>query len=112
MSINTITLNELAAKYFRKKGYKIEQNIILEGVSGIPHEFNLLITKSNEKRVVKILNWKRTVGVNIVINFDKASEDVGIEKPIVISEKFSSHAKAYANRKGVTLLTKQKLNKY
>ncbi|MCK4477192.1 restriction endonuclease [Candidatus Bathyarchaeota archaeon] len=112
MSINTITLNELAAKYFRKKGYKIEQTIILEGASGIPHKFNLLITKSNEKRVVKILNWKRTVGVNIVINFDKASEDVGVKKPIVISEKFSSHAKAYANRKGVTLLTRQKLNKY
>ncbi|MDH5494553.1 MAG: restriction endonuclease [Candidatus Bathyarchaeota archaeon] len=106
------TLNELTAKYFRKKGYKIERNITLEGASGILRKFGLIITKSKEQRVVKILNWKRTVGVNIVINLDKASEDVGFKKPIVISEIFSSHAKAYANRKGVILLTKRELNTY
>ncbi len=105
-------LNELAKKYFRKKGYRIEQNITLEGASGIPSKFDLIITKSKEQRVVKILEWKRTVGVNIVINLDKASEDVGFKKPIVISENFSSHAKAYANRKGVILLTKRELNTY
>jgi len=106
------TLNELAAKYFRKKGYKTEQNITIEGTSGMPRKFDLLIARSNEQRVVKILNWNRTVGVNIVINLDKASEDVGFKKPIIISEKFSSHAKAYANRKGILLLTKRELNKY
>lgn len=108
----TPTLNELAKKYFRKKGYKTEPNITLEGVSGMPHEFDLLIIRSKEQRVAKILNWKRTVGVNIVINLDKASEDVGLKKPIIVSEKFSSHAKAYANRKGVILLTKRELNKF
>jgi hypothetical protein len=106
------TLNELATKYFHKKGYKTERNITLEGATGISRKFDLLITKSKEQRVVKILNWKRTVGVNIVINLDKASEDVGFKKPIVISENFSSHAKAYANRKGVILLTKRELNTY
>jgi len=108
----TATLNELAAKYFHKKGYKTEPNITLEGISGMSHKFDLLIVKSNEQRVVQTLDWKRTVGVNIVINLDKASEDVGFKKPIVISEKFSSHAKAYANRKGVMLLTKRELSKY
>ncbi|MFQ6068695.1 MAG: restriction endonuclease [Candidatus Bathyarchaeia archaeon] len=105
-------LNELAAKYFHKKGYKTEPNVILEGTSGMPRKFDLIIAKSNEKRVVQIRDWKRTVGVNIVINLDKASEDVGLKKPIIISEKFSSHAKAYANRKGITLLPKRELNKY
>ncbi len=112
MSITTATFNELAKKYFRKKGYKIEMNITMEGASGIPHKFDLMITKSNEQRVVQILNWKRTVGVNFVINLDKASEDVGFKKPIIVSEKFSSHAKAYANRKGIILLTKRELNTY
>jgi len=42
----------------------------------------------------------------MVINMDKAAEDVGMSSPIMISEKFSGHAKAYANRRGVTLLTK------
>ncbi|UCE95531.1 MAG: restriction endonuclease [Candidatus Bathyarchaeota archaeon] len=110
--MSTPTLNDLATKYFRTKGYKAKQNITLEGSSGMPRRFDLLITRSNEQRVVQICNWKRTVGVNIVINLDKASEDVGFKKPIAISEKFSSHAKAYANRKGVMLLTKRELRKY
>ncbi len=106
------SLNSLAEKYFQQKGYKTEPNITLEGNSGIPRKFDLLISKSNEHRVVKILNWKRTVGVNVVINLDKASEDVGLRKPIVASEKFSSHAKAYANRKNILLLTRRELRKY
>jgi len=112
MSNSNTILNKLAMKYFDKKGYQIEQDITVEGDSGIPQKFDLLITKSNERRVVQILSWKRTVGVNVVINLDKASEDVGLKKPILISEKFSSHAKAYANRKGVILLTKRELNIY
>ena len=106
------TLNEFAIRYFKKKGYKIEQNFILEGNSGLQHKFDLIITRSHEKRVVQTLNWKRTVGVNIVINLDKKSEDVGLKKPIVIAEKFSSHAKAYANRKGIILLSKREVSKY
>ncbi len=106
------TLEELVTKYFRKKGYKTEEHIILEGNSGLPHKFDLLVTRSNEKRVVQTLNWKRTVGVNIVINLDKKSEDVGLKKPIIIAEKFSSHAKAYANRKGIILLSKREMSKY
>lgn len=112
MKDTTATLNELATKYFRKKGYKTEQNITLEGDSGTPRKFDLLLTKSNEKRVVRIFEWKRTVGINVIINLDKASQDVGLKKPIIISEKFSSHSKAYANRKGIILLTKREINTY
>lgn len=106
------TLRELAAKYFRKKGYKTVQNVALEGASGVLRNFDLMIVKSNEQRVVQIFNWKRTVGVNIIINLDKASADVGFEKPMPIAEKFSSHAKAYAHRKGIMLLTKREISKY
>jgi hypothetical protein len=45
----------------------------------------------------------------MVINMDKASEDVGFSNPIMVSEKFSGHAKAYANRMGVTLLTRRQI---
>ena len=105
------TLHELAGRYFHKKGYKLQQDITLEGSSGIPRGFDFLITRANEKHVVKVLDWNRTVGINMVINLDKASEDVGLKKPIIISGKFSSHAKAYANRRGITLLTKRELGK-
>jgi hypothetical protein len=45
----------------------------------------------------------------MVINIDNAAEDVSHPKPIIIAEKFSGHAKAYANRRGITLLSKQQI---
>jgi len=51
----------------------------------------------------------RTIGINVVINLDKASEDVGLANPIIIGEKFSDHAKSYANRRKIILLTKQQI---
>jgi len=44
-----------------------------------------------------------------VINVDKASDDVGLSNPIIIGDKFSDHAKSYANRRKITLLTKRQI---
>ena len=107
--MSRLSLANLATKYFRQNGYKIEKDVILEGVSGISRKFDLILQKGREKRSVWIKDWRRTVGVNMVINIDKAAEDVGYPKPIIISEKFSGHAKAYANRRGITLLSKQQI---
>lgn len=104
-----VSLTDLAIKYFRRRGYTIETDVILEGRSGLPHKFEVVIRKGEKRHLVWIRDWKRTVGVNIVINMDKASADVQILNPIMISEKFSGHAKAYANRRGVTLLTKRQI---
>ena len=98
---------DVAMRYFRQKGYRIEKDIVLEGFSGLPRRFDLVIRKGKEKHIVLIKEWNRTVGVNMVINMDTASEDVGFSSPIMISGKFSGHAKAYANRRGVTLLTRR-----
>jgi len=103
------SLTDLAVTYFRQRGYKIEKDVFFDGFSGLPRSFDLIIRKGNEQHLVWIRDWKRTVGVNMVISMDRASEDVDIPNPIMISEKFSSHAKAYANRRGVTLLTKREM---
>ena len=103
------SLTDLAATYFRKRGYRIEKDVFFEGFSGLPRSFDLFIRKGKEQHLVWIRDWKRTVGVNMVISMDRASEDVDIPSPIMISEKFSGHAKAYANRRGVTLLTKRQI---
>ncbi len=98
-----------AIKYFKREGYKIERDAVLEGFSGLPHRFDFVIQKGKERRLVLIKDWKRTVGVNMVINLDKASADVGLPNPIMVSQKFSGHAKAYANRRTITLLTKRQI---
>jgi len=103
-------LVKLATQYFRKKGYKVEQEkTTLEGYSGISRKFDLIVEKGRLVQGVWIRDWKRTIGVNIVINLDKASEDVDLSNPIIIGEKFSDHAKSYANRRKVTLLTKRQI---
>ena len=112
MKTGSSSLTRLAKRYFRNKGYRVENDIVEEGSSGVPRNFDLLVSRAKEKRVVQILDWKRTVGVNVIINLDKASEDIGLKKPIVISNKFSSHAKAYANRKSMLLLTRHDLQAY
>ena len=107
--MHEVSLRELAITYFRQNGYKTEEDAILEGFSGLSRKFDLLIRKGKEKHVVWIKDWKRTVGVNMVINVDRASEDVELTNPMMVSEKFSGHAKAYANRRGITLLTKRQI---
>jgi hypothetical protein len=107
--MSRLSLANLAVKYFRQNGYQTERDTVLEGVSGVSRRFDLVIRRGKEKRSVWIKDWNRTVGVNMVINIDKAAEDVGFPKPIIIAEKFSGHAKAYANRRGVTLLSKQQI---
>lgn len=103
------SLLDLALKYFRQNGFKIEKDAVREGSSGLPRTFDLLVQRGKEQKLVWIRQWKRTVGVNMVINMDKAAADVRLPSPIMIAEKFSGHAKAYANRRGITLLTQREI---
>jgi hypothetical protein len=106
----TLDLLELAIRYFKKEGYKVErENTTLEGFSGILRKFDLIVQKGRLTQVVWIKDWNRTIGINMVITLDKASEDVALSNPILIGEKFSDHAKAYANRRKIMLLTKQQI---
>ena len=65
----------------------------------------MIVQKGRLAQGVWVRDWKRTIGVNVIINIDKASEDVGLATPIIVGEKFSDHAKSYANRKKIMLLT-------
>ena len=107
--MSRLSLANLATKYFRQNGYQTEKDAVIEGTSGVSRKFDLIIKRGKEKRSVWIKDWNRTVGVNMVINMDNAAEDVGNPKPILIAEKFSGHAKAYANRRSITLLSKQQI---
>lgn len=103
-------LVQSAVRYFKKEGYEVEQQeTSFEGFSGVSKKFDLIVQKAHVQQGVWVRDWNRTIGVNLVINIDKASEDVGLSSPIIIGEKFSDHAKSYANRRKITLLVKQKI---
>jgi hypothetical protein len=105
-----LLLVDLAMKYFKKEGYKVKhERTVLEGYSGISRQFDFIVQKGRVEQSVWIRDWNRTIGVNVIISLDRASEDVGLSSPIIIGEKFSDHAKSYSNRRKVTLLTRQKI---
>ena len=106
-------LLDLAIQYFKKEGYKIiRENAVLEGHSGVTRHFDLIVQKGRLEQGVWVRDWNRTIGVNVIINLDMASEDVDLASPIMIGEKFSDHAKSYSNRRKLTLLTKQKIGSF
>lgn len=106
-------LMDLAIVYFKKEGYKVNsENVMLEGNSGVLRHFDLIVQKGRSEQGVWIRDWNRTIGVNVIINLDTASEDVELSTPIMIGEKFSDHAKSYSNRRKISLLTKQKIGSF
>jgi hypothetical protein len=103
-------LTDLAVQFFKKEGYKIRQeDTVIEGYSGISRKFDLVVQKGRQEQGVWIRAWNRTIGVNVIIGLDTASDDVGLSNPIMVGEKFSDHAKSYSNRRKITLLTRQKI---
>ena len=97
-------------QYFKKEGYKVEQEATtLEGSSGSPRKFDLIVRKGQISQGVWIKDWNRTIGINVIIKLDRASEDVDLESPIIVGDKFSDHVKSYAHRKKITLLTKRQM---
>jgi galactitol-specific phosphotransferase system IIB component len=103
-------LLDLAKQYFKKEGYKVEvEKTDFEGFSGISRKFDLIVQKGRVAQGVWVRDWNRTIGVNVIITLDKASDDVRLSNPILIGEKFSDHAKSYANRRKVMLLTKRQI---
>ena len=106
-------LTDLAVLYFKKEGYKVIcENASMEGHSGVTRHFELIVQKGRLEQGVWVRDWNRTVGVNLIIALDTASEDVDLGSPIMIAEKFSDHAKSYSNRRKITLLTKQKISSF
>ena len=104
---------DMAVSYFKKGGYKVnKEDATLEGFSGQSRHFDLVVQKGRVEQGVWIRDWNRTIGVNVIINLDTASEDVGLGSPFMIGEKFSDHAKSYSNRRKITLLTKQKIDTF
>ena len=103
-------LMEIAVSYFKKEGYKVKTEAAsLDGFSGVTRRFDFIVQTGRDEQVVRLRDWNRAIGVNVIINLDTSSADVGLSNPIMIGEKFSDHAKSYSNRRKIMLLTRQKM---
>ena len=75
----------LATSYFGQLGYEIKRDIVLIGISGIPHVFDLYLKKGEEVKLAYVKDWARSVGVNIIIKIDLTAEDLRIRHPVVVA---------------------------
>jgi tRNA splicing endonuclease len=100
------TLLLLASRYFESRGYVVERDLKFMGFSGLLYTFNLTLKKERDVRVVFVMDWNKTVGINMIINADRAASDVNLAYPIIVARKFSDHARSYSNKKKITLMTK------
>jgi len=98
-------LKELAMRYFRRLGYAIEVDVELDDPTGRSHRVDMLVRRGDDVRPVWVKDWRRTVGVNVVISVDTEAEELGLGKPILVGTRFSERARSYASRRGITLLT-------
>ena len=108
--INNNMLLALTSDFFKNRGYSIEYNLKYEGVSGLLHKIDLVIKKGEEEHVILVMDWRRTVGVNMIIKAIKATEDLDLVPPIIVARRFSDHAKAYSNKKKIVLMTEKELH--
>ncbi len=98
----------LTVEYFRRRGYRIRKDEG-RGEERGSSKFDLTVSRRKKAYPVRVKDWNRTVGVNIVISLDKASEAARFSTPILVADKFSEHARAYANRRGIMLVTRSEM---
>jgi hypothetical protein len=103
--MSELDLLSAATQYFERQGYAIERDVILDGNSGTVYTFELQAKKKREVYLVNIRQWNRTVGVNMVIKIDRAVEDVGSGRAVLVANRFSDHARSFSARRGILLLT-------
>ena len=95
-------LRNLALMFLRQPCFDIKENIRVEGQSGNEYDIELFM-KSNacndltSKMIVKILDFKKPAGTDVVNKMEKISKDCKM-KCLIISNKFSVQAVSLASR--------------
>lgn len=103
----------IAVRYFKSIGYEVEEDVVLMGRWGLEYRFDLLVRDGNGlARGIWVKDWRRTVGINVVIRLDRASEEVGLGRPILIANRFSPSVYMYASKRGIELLTINEVSRF
>ena len=106
-------LYELALSFFHSMEFKVKEKITLIGTSGKKYQFDMLIESNDELEanevVVNIVDWKRAVGVDRLIRFERMVNDLHGKKGMVESNRFSDPATRYAKKHGLIIYAREHL---
>lgn len=107
-NLELLPLKDLTTEYCRLRGLTIDQNT--SRASNRRWDFVILNGDDKEGIGITIKDWKRAVGVDIIIRAEqlmKASRYVS--KVLLVSNHFSDPARSLAEKIGIFLLTKNDL---
>ncbi|GBE18730.1 restriction endonuclease [archaeon BMS3Abin16] len=109
-------LERLVEELFRKKGYKTEKNVYLEGKSRTKHEIDVLAVIKGplheDKILIECKAHNQPIGKDAVMKLKHIVEDVGANVGIVISVSgFTSGAIQFANEVNIDLMDGHELEK-
>ena len=102
-------LKELALEYCRQRGLHVNQNI---QHLGLDSQIQMTIQNGDSQENIGVLikDWKRAVGVDIVIRAEQIMKATRlISKILVVSNFFSDPARSLADKIGIFLLTRKDL---
>lgn len=107
-NIELLELEELALEYCRQRGLVVDRNFHHHGDSRL----NLLIQNGSDDNPIGVIikDWKRAVGVDIIIRSEQVLKDNRyLGKVLIIANVFSDPARSLAEKIGIFLLTRNDL---
>ena len=107
-NLELLELEELTLEYCRQRNLVADRNFHRHGDSRI----DLLIQNGDEEECVGVVikDWKRAVGVDIVIRAEQILKDNRfLAKILIVANFFSDPARSLAERIGIFLLTRNDL---
>lgn len=116
-NLGQISLQELARGFFMWKAFQVRESVLVQG-NLQSYRFDFLLSRNSPSTPlqvadigVKVIDWARTCGVNVILHFEQMLEDVqpAIPQGMVVSNRFSSSARSLATKAGITLLSRGEL---
>ena len=101
-------LRELTQEFLNQPHFELKENLVLEGISGLEHSVDFFVS-TNEvdgqpaRMLVKVLDFKKPAGTDVVNKFEKISKDCSA-MGLIVSNKFSAQAVSLAARTDSLLL--------
>ena len=104
-------LVDLARDFFLNMDFDIRENITLIGTSGKRYSFEMLIKSETNvdinELLVCVVDWKRAVGVDRLIRFERILNDLDKRKGMIVSNTFSDSAVNFAKRRGLIIYSRE-----
>lgn len=110
MQANEESLMELAYRYFTRKGLDIDFNVQVKRDDGKKQNVDIVATdKVGETTAVLVVNWGRSIGVNVIRKLSRIVNGTPLKKGILIGKTFSEHSRKFAKDYEVQLVSKSKM---